>query len=57
MLVLKSSIHPSIHFLYPLNPIQGHRGAVYTLNRSPQGHTETNETNNHAHSHTLLETG
>jgi len=55
---------PSIHFVYPFNPSVGSRGAgAYPSGHrarggvhpgqvtSPsQGHTETNETNNHTHS-------
>jgi len=57
------TIHPSIHFLYPLNPWVGSRGGgAYPSGHrarggvhpgqvaSPsQGHTETNETNKHTH--------
>ena len=66
-LFLDIKIHPSIHFLYPLNPPVGSRGAgAYPSGHrarggvhpgqvaSPsQGHIETNETNNHTRSHSL----
>jgi len=56
-------IHPSI-FLYPLNLSAGSRGAgAYPSGVHPgqvanpsQGHTKTNETNNHTRSHSLLRT-
>ena len=64
------SIHPSVHFLHPFNPIQGHgwvgaypschqaRGRVHPgqVTSPSQGHIETNRTNNHAYSHSLLKT-
>jgi len=66
----KINIHLSIHFLYPLNPSVGSQGgwSLFHLSSggdgvhtgqvaSPsQGHTETNETNNHPRSHSLLRT-
>ena len=57
--LLQSFIHPSIHFLYPLNPTLGMRGA-WSLSQlslgerqgtpwtDPQSITETNEANSHA---------
>ena len=67
---MHKKFHPSIHFLYPLNLSVGSRGAgAYPSGHrarggvqpgqvaSPsQGHTETNETNNHTRSHSLLRT-
>jgi len=61
-----TQLHQSkyFHLLYPLNPIQGcpscHwvRGAVHPglVTNPSQGHTETNETHNHARSNSLLGT-
>ena len=63
----KNVIHPSIHFLYPINPSVGLRGGWSLSQRSSgerrgtpwtgrQSITETNETNNHTRSHSLLRT-
>jgi len=56
-----ADIHLFFHFLYMLNPIKGcaeyreHRVHPGQVASPSQGHTETNETNNHAYSHSLLE--
>ena len=63
--MIKIHVHPSIHFLYLLNPSVGSEAGAYPSGHrarggvhpgqvaSPsQGHTETNETNNHTHAHT-----